>query len=106
MNWRRIICWFMDHKWQVFEGKRHCACCGYEPNDEGVNFCPKCGHERLRCCIMASEGYQYVECMKCDHMFQDTSDCAVTVSFGGDGYELDKPMVDQDGTPIEEEEEQ
>ena len=46
MNLSRIICWFLNHKWQVFEGKRHCTCCGYEPDDEGVNFCPKCGNER------------------------------------------------------------
>ena len=103
MNWRKVICWFMGHKWQVFEGKRHCTACGYAPEND-VPFCPECGSDRLICCIMASWGYQYVECTKCDHKFQDTSECSVTITSGDDCYEFEKPMVDQDGNPIKEEE--
>lgn len=103
MNWRRVICWLRGHNWEVLEGKRHCVFCDYVPEDDDVNFCPECGSERLRLYIMASDGYQYVQCMKCEHMFQDTSECSVTVAFGDDCYELDKPEVDQDGDLIKEE---
>lgn len=105
MNWRKVICWLREHNWEVLEGKRHCVYCDYKPEDDGVRFCPKCGSERLMGYIMASVGYQYVGCRKCDHKFQDTSDAAVTVTFSGGSYELEKPMVDQDGDPIKEERE-
>ena len=65
--------------------------------------CPKCGSKKIMCCIMASEGYQYSECLKCGHKFQDKGDSAVTVSWcnedeGCESYELEKPEVDEDGT--------
>jgi len=99
MNWRKVICWLVGHKWQVIDGKRHCTACGHEPEDD-VEFCPECGSERLRLCIMVSDGYQYLECMKCEHKFQDTGESSVIVQ---GCYELEKPVVDQDGKPIKEE---
>lgn len=105
MNWRIIICWLRNHKWKVLEGKRHCTYCGHEPKDDDVKFCPECGSERLTLCIMASWGYQHVECRACGHKFQDTSDCTITVGYGHSGHELEKPMVDQDGIPIKQEKE-
>jgi len=106
MNWRKAICWLIDHNWQVFEGKRHCTACGHEPEDNDVIFCPECGSERIMGHIMVSDGYQYRSCKKCNHKFQDTSDGVVTVTFSHGCYELEKPMVDQDGNPIEEEREE
>jgi hypothetical protein len=103
MNLRKVICWFKGHNWKVFEEKRHCVACGYKPKDD-VRFCPKCGSERIRGCIMVSWGYQYCMCMKCNHKFQDTSDSEVTVTHGQGCYTLEKPMVDQDGEPITPEE--
>jgi len=105
MNWRKVICWLREHNWEVLEGKRHCTACGHAPEDD-VLFCPECGCDRLRGCIMVSAGYQYVTCMKCDHKFQDTSDSTVTVICGDGRYELEKPMVDQDGNPIKAEEQE
>jgi len=106
MNWRRIVCWLWSHSWEVVDGKRHCTACDYRPEDVGVRFCPKCGSERLMGNIMASWGYQYVSCRKCGHKFQDTSDSAVTVTYGDGCYELEKPTVDQEGNPIEQEKEE
>ena len=105
MNWRRIICWLWSHSWEVVDGKRHCVACDHRPKDDGVRFCPKCGSERLMGNIMVSQGYQFTSCQDCEHKFQDTTDCAVTVCFGDDCYELEKPEVDQDGEPIGDEEE-
>lgn len=105
MNWKRLICWLKGHRWQVSEGKRHCTCCGYRPNDDSVRFCPKCGSERLRSCLMVSAGYQYTKCIECGHNFQDTSEFIVTVIFSHGHYELEKPKVNQDGTLIMETEE-
>ena len=106
MNWRKAICWLMGHKWQVFEGKRHCTACGYDPKDDDVIFCPECGSERLTLCIMVSDGYQHVECRGCGHKFQDTSGSIVKAGYGNSLYELEKPMVNQDGIPIEQEKEE
>ena len=103
LNWRRLLCWW-SHKWEILDGERHCIACGYTPKDDGVRFCPKCGSERLMGNIMASAGYQYVSCRECDHKFQETSESAVTVTHEYGCYELEKPMVDQDGSPIREEE--
>lgn len=105
MNWKRITCWFWGHSWEVVDGKRHCTACDYKPEDDGVRFCPKCGSERLMGNIMVSWGYQYTSCKDCDHKFQDTTDAVVTVTSCHGCYELEKPMVDQDGEPIREEEE-
>ena len=102
MNWRKVICWLTSHKWQVLEGKRHCTFCGHKPKDDDVIFCPKCGSERIMGHIMASVGYQYRSCMLCGHKFQSTGAGVVTVAFGDDCYELDRPVVDQDGEPIGE----
>jgi len=102
MNWRKFICWLVGHNWQVFDGKRHCMACGYDPKDDNVIFCPECGSERLTLNVMVSDGYQFVECHKCDHKFQDPSECNIKVT-GSRGYcELEKPTVDQDGIPIEQ----
>lgn len=101
MNWRRVICWLIGHKWQVFDGKRHCTACGHEPEND-VPFCPKCGSEKLRLQVMVSDGYLFVSCEKCGHKFQDTSGASVTVVCSHGRYELEKPVVDQDGTPIKQ----
>ena len=105
MNWKKIICWWRGHKWQVLEGKRHCTFCGHKPKDDGVRFCPKCGSERLMGNIMVSQGYHFTSCKNCDHKFQDTSAAVITVAFGDGCYELKKPMVGQDGKPIGDDEE-
>jgi hypothetical protein len=105
MNWRRVICWLRGHSWEVVEGKRHCVACDHRPNDDGVVFCPKCGSERLMGNIMVSWGYQYTSCRDCDHKFQDTSDSEVTVTCSDGYFVLEKPVVDQDGEPIKEDEE-
>lgn len=100
MNWRKVICWLKGHNWRVFEGERLCVACNHEPKDD-VPFCPECGSERIMGHIMASEGYHYRSCKKCDHKFQahEDSEIAVTSQYGN--YTLEKPMVDQDGKPIE-----
>ena len=102
MNLRRIVCWLWSHSWEVVEGKRHCTVCDLRPEDEGVMFCPKCGSERLMGHIMASWGYQYTSCKDCEHKFQDTHDGAVTVVFGDYSGELEKPLVNQDGYPVDQ----
>lgn len=79
--------------------------CDYVPDDVDVTFCPECGSERTMLCIWASSGYQFRECRKCDHKFQDTSETKITITHDSGCYELEKPMVDQDGNPIEEERE-
>lgn len=106
MNWGRITCWLWGHSWEVVDGKRHCVVCDHRPKDDGVRFCPRCGSERLMGNIMASRGYQYTSCNDCDRKFQDTTGCAVTVSFGDGWYELDRPAVDQEGIAIELEEDE
>ena len=104
MNWRKVICWLTGHNWEILDGERHCTDCGYEPKDD-VAFCPKCGSERIMSHIMVSDCYQYCSCLKCGHKFQDTSDCVVRVTYSDGYYELEKPTIDQDGIPVEQENE-
>ena len=103
MNWRKMICWLTGHNWEIIDGKRHCIACGHEPKDDNVTFCPECGSEKLMNHIMVSDGYLFLSCLKCGHKFQDTSDCTVKVTTTHGCYELEKLMVDQDGNPIEQE---
>lgn len=52
--------------------------------------------------IMVSWGYQYTSCKDCDHKFQDASDCSVKVVCGDYSGELEKPLVNQDGQPVDQ----
>jgi hypothetical protein len=56
--------------------------------------------------IWASAGYQFRECQECGHKLQDTSETKITITHDSGCYELEKPVIDQDGNLIEEEREE
>jgi len=69
---------------------------------EKIIPCSTCGSKKIRLNILVSEGYQYRECLACGRKFQDTSDSEITVTGNSGRYALEKPVVNQNGKPVED----